>query len=166
MPPRRYVNPENGYLKCSKCKVEKKPEDFYFRADLRNNRYSSCKNCFNVLQRIAYANGQNIAQRWRRIKKHFGITETEYNCILLKQNHQCALCFKPWKSNFNIDHDHAHHLDKEIGCPSCVRGILCKTCNHRNLPWVEKFPHLQNDFVKQYLTTRPLAPSVEAALAA
>ncbi len=53
-----------------------------------------------------------------QLRKRYKITLEDYNELLLKFNHQCALCFS--KENLCIDHDHTTNE---------IRGILCKTCN-------------------------------------
>lgn len=44
--------------------------------------------------------------------------------------HACYICGKSRESNgkaLSVDHDHACC---EIGCPKCIRGLLCQKCNH------------------------------------
>lgn len=73
--------------------------------------------------------------------KSYGITEEQYAWLLEQQGGKCALCLNPethqhprWTTicSLSIDHDHAcdkHDLKKK-GCPSCIRGLLCRNCNH------------------------------------
>jgi hypothetical protein len=41
----------------------------------------------------------------------------------------CALCRRPLGDRFDVDHDHrlaaAHGHASGVGCPRCVRGLLC-----------------------------------------
>lgn len=54
-----------------------------------------------------------------RLKK-YGLTEDEYDSLLLRQNNKCQICKEGFTSTPNIDHDHA---------TSIVRGLLCTRCN-------------------------------------
>jgi hypothetical protein len=68
-----------------------------------------------------------VYSRKRTIEK-YGITEEQYNQMLLKQEGKCALCEEPIKSQINIDHCHKTGV---------VRGLLCSYCN-TTLGYVEK----------------------------
>lgn len=57
------------------------------------------------------------------IKRKYGITIEEYECLLYNQDNKCAICFSSdpkGKGGFHIDHCH------ESGK---IRGILCSMCN-------------------------------------
>lgn len=64
-----------------------------------------------------------------RLLSRFGITLTQYNEMLVNQNHACTICKKPETA---LDHrsskvrdlavDHCHKTGK-------VRGLLCGKCN-------------------------------------
>jgi 5-methylcytosine-specific restriction endonuclease McrA len=62
----------------------------------------------------------------RRLRK-FGLTDAEYNRMLQRQGHACAICGSketrgPWRDHHKwpIDHDHK---------TGAVRGLLCHICN-------------------------------------
>jgi hypothetical protein len=59
------------------------------------------------------------------LKRKFGITLDEYNVLLSKQKHRCAICksFDVGRKDakyFHVDHDHR---------TGKVRGLLCSKCN-------------------------------------
>ena len=56
------------------------------------------------------------------LKKMFGITLKEYNEMLEKQNHTCAICDGEEKFNGSLAVDHCHSTGK-------IRGLLCTNCN-------------------------------------
>lgn len=66
-----------------------------------------------------------INARGGHLKRTYGITLTQYDELLAKQDEKCAICDKH-ESEFNVklavDHD---HVSGEI------RGLLCRYCNHR-----------------------------------
>lgn len=70
-------------------------------------------------------NGRTKDRRSYALMKKYGITLEQYNQMLDKQDHCCAICDKH-KSEFNqnlaVDHN---HVTGEI------RGLLCTYCNHR-----------------------------------
>jgi hypothetical protein len=79
----------------------------------------------NKAYREANPDKMKISYRRNYLKKKFlsyGITETQYNELLLKQDGRCAICLtdKPTQPGWHIDHDHT---------TGEVRGILCQKCN-------------------------------------
>ena len=75
---------------------------------------------------IKKATGKSIDKRKRdKLLKRYGLTEREYDDLLLKQEGHCALCpattyLLGQQSRLAVDHD---HVTKK------VRGILCHACN-------------------------------------
>jgi hypothetical protein len=69
----------------------------------------------------------------RRLKNHYGMTLDDYNRILEDQGGLCANpgCFNepPADRRFDVDHDHGC-CPGEKSCGKCVRGLLCRRCNH------------------------------------
>lgn len=80
--------------------------------------YSRCKPCHRIQLRAA---------QWKRT---FGITPEQYEHIKDAQGGRCAICqiATGLTKALAIDHNH-EHCGKEAGCPSCIRGLLCSSCN-------------------------------------
>jgi len=57
------------------------------------------------------------------LKREYGLTKSEYQDILDRQNGACAICKKKF-SNLRPYIDHKHNSN-----PVIVRGILCMECN-------------------------------------
>lgn len=62
-------------------------------------------------------------------KYRYGITEEQYDNLLVEQGNACAVCRedfsqsnKPW-----IDHDH-NCCEGQKSCGKCLRGLLCSQC--------------------------------------
>lgn len=100
--------------------------------------------------------------RNKNYKRLYKITVVEYEQLSAYQMGLCALCGKPQAPSkgdklirLAVDHDHSHHPNDRRGCKECIRGLLCNSCNRYLIPMLEASPHLQNDFVRDYLTRRP-----------
>ena len=68
-------------------------------------------------------NKEQLAARGKeyRLKSKYGITLTENNVLLQKQNNKCKICLVEF-SNITPNVDHCHITNE-------VRGILCGPCN-------------------------------------
>lgn len=144
---------------CSKCFLNKPVTD-YSVADKRGNRRSWCRLCESVRVRAYYASNETYRQKTKdRVRKweinnperravvqakasrkyKFGITDEQYQSMIIAQGSCCALCGsqdhgrsgngrrstgkRKWVAkNWNIDHSHKTGV---------VRGLLCHTCNVR-----------------------------------
>jgi hypothetical protein len=61
--------------------------------------------------------------RRRLLWNKYGLTEDDYNTLLIKQNHKCAICEATAPNGMGKWHvDHCHTTGK-------VRGLLCMSCN-------------------------------------
>ena len=64
---------------------------------------------------------------------NYGITLEQYEERLEKQDNRCAICAVPAKEKhkyLDVDHCHGHCVGRK-GCPECIRGIVCSSCNVR-----------------------------------
>jgi hypothetical protein len=134
---------------CSSCKQTKSVEEFYRRTG-KESFHSQCKNCERGLAKNWYKRNPEYAKRkaseWRkkypeRIKEYrianrrksyiseskrkYGISEVEFNNLLLRQKNRCIGCgliFEFGVQNKTPHIDHSHKTGK-------VRGLLCRRCN-------------------------------------
>ena len=55
------------------------------------------------------------------------------DALLAQQGGSCAICGVKYEdkpgSRLSMDHDHRHCAGLK-GCPQCVRGMLCHSCNN------------------------------------
>lgn len=70
----------------------------------------------------------NGYRRTQRLQRDYGITEADYNAMMVAQNGVCAVCGQPPKpggvkaaSKLHVDHDHV---------TGRVRALLCLNCNN------------------------------------
>lgn len=77
----------------------------------------------------------------RQLKK-FGLTEEQYDQMLVQQNGVCKICERPSRgrcSRLAVDHDHK---------TGKIRGLLCMVCNTR-LGFLEKYWEKLHSYLAQ-----------------
>tara|TARA_B100000686_G_scaffold256269_1_gene267907 strand:- start:413 stop:880 length:468 start_codon:yes stop_codon:yes gene_type:complete len=112
--------------KCRVCGKEKNlVTDFYLsRKDptLQSSYSYECKEC--VVKRTTEYNRKNAyGVRSRYLKRNYGISLEDYEILIAKQHHSCAICKTTeaggkFNKRFFIDRDDS----------GTVRGLLCKSC--------------------------------------
>lgn len=117
-------------------------------------RYKCNRNCVfckrtrpvNLEQRAAYrkSDAGKAVSRKHLLKKKYGITEKEYQQMLLQQGMTCAACSTAPTKNKSLCVDHNHKTGK-------VRGLLCSFCN-LVVGWVKDDPTILRHIIT-YLET-------------
>lgn len=107
----------DGTLICSKCNEAKPLSEYRIRV---SRPTGVCFEC-----RKGRASSSPSASRTAKLKHRYGISDEDYETLLLAQNGVCAICGGPpvgisKKGRLYVDHDHATDL---------VRGLLCFHCN-------------------------------------
>lgn len=128
-------------ITCPTCRIER--QSWFFRGG--GNKTISCRECEAAHPDQKWCPGcevwlplaeftrsgkemRSYARRCRpcRAAHTHGVTVAE---ILTKQGstrRECAAC--GGSEVLMVDHDH-NCCDGEVGCPRCVRGYLCRSCN-------------------------------------
>lgn len=74
-----------------------------------------------------------IKRRWNKAYKLtcYGLTQELFDRLLAIQQSACAMCREPFIEGrpIFIDHDHACCRNEKSSCGTCVRGLLCLSCN-------------------------------------
>ena len=112
-----------GTKYCKSCDTTKPIDDFYLRNKTSMVRHSTCKECD---KKRVKENHDPIKYREHHLKRMYGITQNDYDVMLVEQNNQCAICntTEPGgkhNSNYFVV-DHCHTTGK-------VRKLLCHKCN-------------------------------------
>lgn len=113
---------------CKKCNTEKDNSEFYTCNSRKDGLQTYCKDCISKNVKSNYQKNKKalvIKQRGYNIFNKYGITESDYNKMLSRQNGKCAICGskeikRKGAKYFNIDHCHKNNN---------VRGLLCHNCN-------------------------------------
>jgi hypothetical protein len=131
---------------CSRCKVEKTPDDFHKNKGKKFGLASYCKTCQaerhlkNYPERrdrqIAQAKSWNSAhpERYRegQVKRDYGLSPQEYRDLIASQQGRCAICGEVTTRALDVDHDES---------TGTVRGLLCNMHN-RGLGMFDHQPEL------------------------
>lgn len=79
---------------------------------------------------------RRLAAKVRRVEQTYGLTGEQYDALYAFQGGKCALCQVARGTSgkrLAVDHDHHQAMldghDPDKGCPKCVRGLVCSTCN-------------------------------------
>jgi hypothetical protein len=130
---RACVNQEEN-LYCTRCKLTKSKDFFYYR---NLHKEARCKECVSFLRKETYKKnpGKYAAKQaeYRRNnpekvaavkrKQAFGITAEQYDALLIAQNNSCAICTTHQSElKFRLAVDHCHATGR-------IRGLLCPHCN-------------------------------------
>jgi Recombination endonuclease VII len=105
--------------RCCTCK-ESVPISLFGKDRSRADGYQArCKPCTRSIKKKYNPESSRFAQ----IKHLYGITRDQYEDLLTKQDHKCAICKADECTTgrqFAVDHDHK---------TGTVRGLLCADCN-------------------------------------
>ena len=93
-------------------------------------------------------------RKWRLAYKlaRYNLTQKEFDLLLKVQGCACAMCrttFLDGQPIF-IDHDHTCCQGEKSSCGSCIRGLLCLSCNTA-LGHIER----KYDIARAYLDSPP-----------
>jgi hypothetical protein len=74
-----------------------------------------------------------VKQRWNQAYRltRYGLTQEGFDRLLEVQGYACGMCHEPFAENqaIFIDHDHACCPREKRSCGTCIRGLLCLSCN-------------------------------------
>lgn len=114
---------------CSKCKRKLPPAEFYKDKRTKSGLTCWCQQC-SLFRSRSYGdeNRDKVAAvrrrtaRRRLLKSVYGISEAQYESLLLVCGGVCEACGKPDEYGNKLCVDHCHKTD-------AIRGILCRKCN-------------------------------------
>ena len=152
---------------CIKCKEIKKLELFNKNKSKKDGRDQYCNNCRKAFYRHYCSTNREKRSKQQKqyysvntknyknntLKSRFGITVSQYDATLLRQNNVCALC-----KQLETVKDHRTGTIKALAVDHChvtgkLRGLLCSNCN-RGLGYLRDNPELCHA-AGNYLTSPP-----------
>lgn len=107
---------------CTKCNKTLPLTSFHKNRSNKGGLRLQCKYCRNASYRSwRKANPHKV--REQKYKNRYGISITEYNSLLKRQEYSCKICGinSPGRRNYFFV-DHCHSTGR-------VRGLLCDNCN-------------------------------------
>mgnify|MGYP003393033431 CR=1 FL=1 len=147
-------------IKCCTCFKDKEETEFGFYHSKMNRTCIKCRKYHNDFysqntdgykdKRRDYYLKNKKAHRERafknNLKRQYGLSLEDYKEMLRVQDNRCAICKDDFFSSLTKrpEVDHCHDTGK-------VRGLLCKECNLRVLPLVERFEKYRHEIL-EYLS--------------
>lgn len=116
-----------GNKQCATCRTWQ-PESAFAKSKNRpDGLQRMCRGCKADHYR---QNAEKVRDKMREAR--FGITREQFDALFESQGNVCATCGtdNPGTSYWAVDHDHACCPGSDKTCGKCIRGILCRTCNH------------------------------------
>jgi Recombination endonuclease VII len=104
-------------MRCSRCGLDKDPEDFPRNKNTRSGRHCYCKLCHNAQVRASVKKNHG-GYRHYRLKHKYGIGAADVDRMIAEQGGMCPICRK--RPAVHVDHDHR---------TGKVRAIVCEMCN-------------------------------------
>jgi len=109
----------------------------------------------------------SLKAKQRQALKDRLLAEQGGKCAVCQRDGFCSTChFRPgiphehvFQPVNTLDHNHSHAGCD--GCEQCARGITHPLCN-RAITILEINPHLQNDFIREYLAKGRVAVGIAA----
>jgi hypothetical protein len=109
------IRDERGNKYCRCCKAWCDPTEFCISVKATDGLHSYCKSCM----------------RRKKYRARYGVTPEQVDVLREAQGTRCKVCGvreADLPGALTVDHDHSH-CSAEVGCPDCVRGLLCRSCN-------------------------------------
>lgn len=121
--------------RCNTCLTWKPLDDFYKSRNRTTGRVTytaACRPCHNQITitskkakrsedvELVRARERRVHKRW--MLKRFGLTEADFDRMLVEQDNRCAICRSESPKRHRWHIDHCHKTDR-------VRGLLCSECN-------------------------------------
>ena len=108
------------HIRCVSCQTDLPTSEFSRREGSSTGYKNRCRDCV----------------RAATLLRRFNISIDQFMALLRFQGGVCALCFEAETSvksgrikNYAVDHDHSCCTERGRSCGSCIRGLLCMSCN-------------------------------------
>lgn len=104
---------------CCECGKVKPLAEFRKNKDSLDSRQYWCKSCSPAVIR------QHPKQAQYALKRYYGMTQDDYDDLLVQQGGTCAICGGVDESGrrLSVDHCHTHGTVRALLCGGCNKGI-------------------------------------------
>lgn len=111
------VSEIEGYKRCSRCQVDKPPNQFWKDSSRHDGLNHNCNTCSSAkFKKWKDEHPRHVKSH--RLKALYGITQDEFDVMAEELNHTCPICLKEGP----LAVDHCHDTGK-------IRGLICRQCN-------------------------------------
>ena len=102
---------------------------YYCRNSSRIKAYKREYRKLNMAKMSEYDRQRyNVKRRFYHMLRRYGVTEQQWNEMIGRQNHQCAICGEVLRIDATVKGNDRPHVD-HCHTTGQVRGILCSRCN-------------------------------------
>lgn len=117
-----------GILECDTCGLPQPLSEYNKNTHSKHGYWYTCKPC--IKERRKPTPTERSFKQNLRIR--FNLSLKEFEDMLAAQDNKCAICDTEFSSTKerHIDHDHKCCSGSKKVCGRCIRGILCRACNH------------------------------------
>lgn len=68
---------------------------------------------------------QRLSQRWRRLRRRYGLSREDYETLLARQGGACGICKQPVAEPLVVDRSRATGRVRGLLCRRCKAGLVC-----------------------------------------
>jgi len=111
---------------CAKCGATKASTEFYKNAAKADRLSSWCRVCEGAYAKGYAAEHKEELKQYRAENKRqakYGISEGQFQAMLLAQNNCCACCRDAFVKEPHVDHNHKTGVVRALLCGPCNKGI-------------------------------------------
>lgn len=130
--------------RCPRCDTYKERTNFHKHRQAKDGLFCWCRDCAKRAKADGYKKADKAIifakrKKWyecnktrvrtARLQNRYNLSPEQHQVMLVRQNGACAICKEVFTSTPRVDHDHKCCPERTRSCGSCIRGLLCESCN-------------------------------------
>jgi Recombination endonuclease VII len=116
---RKIIDQKIEQRSCRICNTIKNISEFHKSKAGFAGRVAICKPCLKPITHKKAVKRKDVIRNYE-LKKAYGITQNDYNEMLIAQKGVCKICSIQKEETLHVDHNHT---------TGKIRGLLCNRCN-------------------------------------